>query len=65
MGFKREPETERIVTTLGQTVTSLGLSLVNEKTTTSSLTRKVTTNYLVVGKIATCLVADRDRDLLN
>ena len=58
MSFKREPETERIVVTPGQTVTSLGPRLVKKKTPSSSLKRQVATNYLVVGEVTPSLVGN-------
>ena len=65
MSFKGEPETERVVTTPGQTVISLGLRLVQKKTTSSSLWGKVATNYLVVGEETPCFVGYNLRDLLR
>ena len=68
MSFKREPETERIVVTPGQTVISLGPRLVKKKTPSSSLKRQVATNYLVVGEVTPSLVGnvwDNLRDLFR
>ena len=65
MSFKGEPETERVVTTPGQTVISLGLRLVEKKTTSSGLWGKVATNYLEVGEETTCFVGYNFRDLLG